>query len=72
MTENDREMGSFSARLEAIEAAVEDLDKTVGEIRDVMMMGRGLSRIGAYAGAVLLIFLGAFASQLVAWLWSRP
>lgn len=65
----EREMGELSARMAALEKTVEDLHEKVGEIRDVMMMGRGISRIGAYAGAILLVVIGAVVGQLVGWLW---
>ena len=65
----EREMGELAARMAVLEKTVEDLHEKVGEIRDVMMMGRGISRIGAYAGAILLVVIGAVVGQLVGWLW---
>lgn len=65
----EREMGELSARMAVLEKTVEDLNEKVGEIRDVMMMGKGISRIAAYAGAILLVVIGAVVGQLVGWLW---
>jgi len=69
MGDHDRELGAIDARLAALEKAVTDLDKKMDEVREAMLLGRGWSRVGAYAGAVLLVFLGALAGQLLSWLW---
>lgn len=70
-TDHDRELGALGARMAALEKTVVDIDRKVGEMRDVMMMGNGVWKVAAIIGGVFLIVLGGVISHIVSLIWTR-